>query len=67
MNLGALLISTDRAELAVGALQEAVRLAPACATAHVNLGMAYTALGHDADALACTKRRWSCNRGTRKR
>ena len=56
VNLGALLIATDRADLAVGALQAAIRLAPNCAAAHVNLGMAHAALGHDEAALASIRR-----------
>ncbi len=51
VNLGALLIATDRADLAVGTLQTAIWLAPNCAAAHVNLGMAHTALG-------ATRRPW---------
>ncbi len=52
VNLGALRIATNRADLAVGALQKATRLAPDCVAAHLNLGMAYSALGNDAQALA---------------
>ena len=51
VNLGPLLVATDRADLAVGALQEAIRLSPDCAAAHVNLGLASTALGHDEAAV----------------
>ncbi len=52
----ALLIVTDRADLAVGALREAIALAPDRAEAHLDLGVAYTALGHDEAALASIRR-----------
>ena len=51
VNLGALWISTGRADMALGPLQKAIDLAPNCAAAHLNLGMAKAALGNDADAL----------------
>ncbi len=52
VNLGALWISADRPDMAVTWLRKAVERAPDCVPAHVNLGMAHAAAGHDAEALA---------------
>ena len=56
MNLGALLIATDRADRAVDTLETAIRLAPECAAAHVNLAMVHAALGYDEAALRSIRR-----------
>ncbi len=56
VNLGALLIATDRAAAAIAPLQTAMTLAPGCVPAHVNLGMAYHALGNHETALESLRR-----------
>jgi uncharacterized delta-60 repeat protein len=56
VNLGATYISMGRADMAIGPLQSAVKFAPDCATAHVNLAVAFCKLGDNVRGLASFRR-----------
>jgi protein O-GlcNAc transferase len=56
LNLGALYLTIARPDMAIGPLQAATTISPDCTKAIINLGMAYSALDRDADALVCYRR-----------
>jgi hypothetical protein len=61
VNLAALRISAKQADLAIAPLEKATEIAPGCTTAHLNLGVAFYALGNNAGALASFGRAFELN------